>query len=1691
MSANQPAPTTSIEESFAASDVFFQQAGLKDVSTATRTYNQRVYIPNSDMTASLQMQLLQTLTIGPDNDHFTVTYAPLIADDGSSNMPACNSTPVATPVSNTKYGLWPVQLPDPSSSIPLSQTIPVQSVTAACYNVAAAGTVAISLASADYPSSNMTQIGSPFAMKNAYAYNANTFNMVSMLSQPNTVNMTQAVITGADVAVVTTLSQVFYGYYTLPDYSSPVQLPVVASTFMPALDSATAIGNYGTNLAQNVDFMLLSDTLTQLFSCVGSGSGTSHPLPYCLSFSEATFDQGFYPYTGNLVYAANWYSDNSMPPTNNFGTLLAVIPPNLISYSNTSFGGNPPVLTYGQNFYNSYCIRLVDDETDPRIATPYWYPTPDTNLGQFINPNTYFTTGYSMAGIGNTVAYEAYLSTTYNNANKYSPPTIPSGTTGQSVGYANPTLGHQTSYLRSLFFIYDKTACNNTSAGSPFLVAVNNSPECAFHEYLTSPSTASNPPEIGQVFLPFMNKCGQKFSPFWPTPTCCIMKNAPGNYITNDVTSESTSAQQSINLFYPIVVQSHNFFYHNNNTLLAHAAQCLAGTYDYPKNYCVDAGTIPVFFNANAYRAGNNGATNFSDFYYLNFFPNALYASNHLNWYPEGYSTEGQVLFTGRMAVLMEDVPNGEGNFTGNFTQLVTFTQTVYIPHGAYTQAEFVLAINKALTTPDETGDSVFWKHVNFGALGRSVIAVASEYEEDTQLPWKRKYNGARPGPDRAGPYRVGDIGQSCHIFSPCSGALTLGANNFAVTLSTSGTVNFTNFFSLSSPPSLSTTTLQAGTPAVYQLPYCYSRGPLASPLFGNTGWTDTSANTTSIDYTFVESTYSLSATQLVKPQELPTASTSYPVSIAANLMQQTDLCQSVGILVTNGSGNGQATIKNRTFNYTPKEAIAMSLNGYVGSGKLNAQFITNLAAADILQYIPSYGGQCINAAQSRAYFNPLQSANLPGYTGIQLLSLCDGSDAEIQFWNNVGFDPNDLIEIWTPSIDYVKPIDGLYWNKNSNGSQGWSFSRDAFCISNQSPNLWDKLAWWVTDSIGLTRGSGPCNTWVNQNIRPIYTGSFYNAALTQNVTNIQTSCGGFAMHPGVTAAFVSDTLGGSTAIPDVIEMEYTANLSYYVMSTSLIACQATNATGFTETAAFGVNLYNIHGSLWKPFVNNCELTILPQNYATYVTPDDGAIDFGWGAGGVGSSINTPLAANNVFFNPTTVSQANGIGAFNMISFTGQTTTVDNIHALPQLHPGSAIFHVPEAFFEAYTSGNSTTAVYKHLSLVYPQCALYGLWLALQAADQWSCWYPNYAYSNGNVSITGYNLYTQFGPNDVDATVLSSGTGPFGNLFAIACTTGYTDGIQKTPKFASPTDAPLFAGLTSGRVIQYPINGRVNCGSVAPYYFNANPCTSYRGLATGIPTLWELQNVGNFSKEFATELKQIGNESQTVGVVTNLSLLKNFVSTYQFTNFAGSQIANQSNTTPNSYVNNYSIQTINVAQPNIDEGYPIQISPAPSLPFFGKYPLQTDFNIAKNGVVYLNITGMQFTAQVNSYYNGAPIFASIPMPIQTGASLIDVIAANTGQVWNIPEQYIDFLQFRLTDGNNRAIPLTAVRYIMSFTPTAQPTQLDAALANQQTLEAVQAGIPAGITNAGPNAVLPQAKLPVTNPVFNPKRGRRE
>lgn len=548
-------------------------------------------------------------------------------------------------------------------------------------------------------------------------------------------------------------------------------------------------------------------------------------------------------------------------------------------------------------------------------------------------------------------------------------------------------------------------------------------------------------------------------------PTQSMVTSSTGTYLSNRSFCNASTQVQAL-------VEPTGFFMPKYNYQISAAfnGTSYADRFAWVNPNPVTAPNLPIFTGAP--QALFNGPT---------------YSHNFLQPQPEGYTVAGRFPCSQRMGVMFQQ-PDLQDTTT--FTEPTIIEHTFIVPPGLYTPQELVTELNVQLNTPLPDGGYPFYRAFDL-SLGKYVFSVC-DYVDESIAAWNGPNNPAlypNALEVAAGITEGNQFGPRCDskdsglCFSFFAGNNSsrcyLGAADLEFTLNPEGNIVLSNTFTpYEVPPGLPQgSSLLAEVASILTLPNCTIRGALDPYQMGSLGQVIGTATT--IDPEFFTNTIAVSPIDLIcanRPN--PFASnmftgcgqwiplTRYQAGLSSGLLTNvtvptpsptssqvfnqiytTEVVQSLGVtqLFPWLTTTPTAAVLSNPYKADATEWTVPGLQPTSYSWPLNPAALVYKN-----QYLSYFQQACSNSACGQVW-NPWGATNVPGRTGIQILSIGIPTDAtEVKFASILGLSV-DKMNVFTPEVNYIKPVEGLIYNVRT---KTYNFDKQAFAISNQSPEL-------------------------------------------------------------------------------------------------------------------------------------------------------------------------------------------------------------------------------------------------------------------------------------------------------------------------------------------------------------------------------------------------------------------------------------------------------------------------------------------------------------------------------------------------------------------------------------------------------------------------------------------------------------
>jgi len=1188
--------------------------------------------------------------------------------------------------------------------------------------------------------------------------------------------------------------------------------------------------------------------------------------------------------------------------------------------------------------------------------------------------------------------------------------------------HRNWTLAHQHAYARSIFTIMQDASA---TAAAPILVPINNSSDSA--NCLVGKTSETIRLTIGNTILPFQQMPGIPWVSGYPTPPYMVTMGAP----TRDPTSISDNIP-----FYDLpsvalsTFSSKSQAYKNIAMQLAGSAQIQFGALDFGKNCFTIPGTLEVFFNGCCSPFGSPD-DNWG-------YPGDYHPSQgFITPMPSGLCVNPRIVATNRFAFMFQDI-----DLSGNYTSLVTWTYRLPLVEGSYNVQSLANMITEQMNKADASGDTAFYRDCD--CYNQRYLFVASDYEDDNDVPWKKC---TRPA-NLTGPALTNARGRAIHAFAPPGERLKLGANAPACVVTSQGYLAFQNFMTLSTP-TLDTTNSgeYSNGPGVYTTLNSYQVGPNGPLQWGAVGQT-VEGQPTTVDTTFLQDC--ISAFPYVAAEALY----SYQPSISLQNLQITE----PGAPPANPSFNWWG-VPSTMPEVAPKDyeqtQISTQHAPYMGPvGEYLVDFYQGLQAQGLL-------GSMEQMLSAGNIINPFGKSQIPGQTGVILLSIGDGSEEENTLLTSLGFDPAAVSRIWDPTTTHIKPIEGMYYAPRT---EEYKMSKAALCLSNESPWLYKAIPGWIVDALypdleTLLSDSDLFPTYVkNLDMAEV---SYLLAGSVHYVPNsVTTNCPMYRIPDKMARDDnLIDTLSGEQQFLAV--ENYDAVHDCYFMAANSVWPVYNPRFRLTGADAVGFNMYNQHSYLRLPLTEPCIGETLRRATALDAEQQQYLRGKGWGYDG--GLANTTIWDNGEL----------GLGPYALYGFPGTSGNLEpdseNVTAeVLQVIPGSYClratwdlaeeiegpFVVPTATYDVGNSqgwtqlwGLPKAYIGEKLSVSRTIQQLESLMMIVPEFSPTPIGY-RFDYNTAD-----YQLYLQ-GVTDAQNFPYSAQ-----EIFDQAAPGGWLHYDEATVTLA---DCYRFVGTN------IPMAGRIHCDQIVTAPTNLTPMYPHRGI-WGIPTAHELTNTIT-AEANAGLIDAWGTPSSVIGVVTNFSLSCPGYLGYPFAGSVAEPVVETDSGGAGSLLTPFPIPFGSTDDPS----NPTQIVSVASALLIATDVVSSAPQITDGGILLLRITNLAMTPSVVAYVNGEPMIDLIPITIQRPSYGLNIINFQTACTWNTPEQAVSWVRYELLDIYKRPLSMiNEVQYSLVFEPTAEPTAAEQAYQSGRPFEQVRRENAPQLSSEHPMAIAQQ------------------
>ncbi len=785
--------------------------------------------------------------------------------------------------------------------------------------------------------------------------------------------------------------------------------------------------------------------------------------------------------------------------------------------------------------------------------------------------------------------------------------------------------------------------------------------------------------------------------------------------------------------------------------------------------------------------------------------------------------------------------------------------------------------------------------------------------------------------------------------------------------------------------------------------------------------------------------------------------------------------------------------------------------NPVQGFAQTNSNFLSYIYPTDagipfnLGAMLSTYDDQSRWSFNGHRYLNICGSAVLPGIMGLQLLSMNDGSPQNEAFLQVLGFVNESLETIWEPELGFIRPIEGLYYDRSEDAL---AFSSEAFCYSNETPELYRSCAGWYYKSSPYFDASDPydCTAFVSN--LPSYSLNF----IPGGVAVFETQCPNYLVAPSsnnanIVNAFPAITPSLFHLARGAADKESDRPYSIAMVANDVFVTYADPLSNLEHPLllpygpVLGINPYNMHSCFpvginagqdhWSAFQDfNTNFYNLTSGLGTAPRnsmPVSQALEYK----------NLLLCNNTTAEGQPNANGFNGLagkwlqvsGGFNFAQMQYNNRVDYDINSGVNYHldvtsnlPNSSV-RIVNALNSSLLSrvGTNNAKTYDVLT----QSSLLNQILSMSTLVV-PTYYPWNPVTRTRPLVSELAVYDQANPDDYDyANPLEPAQWSIYSMFE----------VSQPGAFTIPTNFYAAQKHTWQRV---PRAGRIHCDQIATWYFNACPNMNDRGI-NGMPTKSEVVHLGDLYQShdlpspFANDLRKMGHESDVIGFVMNFSLASKFVLASQSSIVANTPVGSNYTNLTTSSENRTRLGVQNIVQfSSQDQSDPQQqTNPVSSIYAASANPAL----FASTGFLIVDVNGISFNIGGLSIINGRSSRTQIVCPITQGADEIDTVAFTYPGIFNVPAQTLTaFTCTFLSEDFTRVSNVDGVHIYLTFTPTGQPTpEQQAYLQGQSLLQATLANAPSE-SSLAPNSTIigPNHTGPVNDsgPVRMPRGASR-
>ena len=1158
-----------------------------------------------------------------------------------------------------------------------------------------------------------------------------------------------------------------------------------------------------------------------------------------------------------------------------------------------------------------------------------------------------------------------------------------------TINYSNSPLSHNISQVRSMYFIALDDP--DSTEENPHVFLINNRSESAMNPSKTACGQQFWP-TIGHYYFPVMIPNAEHVSPGFPIPVDMCTYNSRLAAVRNGVQAVTSTAPTSL--------------YHTS-AARSECSYCLSQD----DNISIDAsGILEEQVTRNYCGFPKNATPRWGE--------KELIVNNIQGWgahgFPSGYAVNPQYTYNANYGFLWTRKTG-----TNSFTKMVTYETVIEIPPGWYNPETFAHAFNEAAQVARQNG-SGFLRQVDLRE--EEVIFTCTDNSDDDVA-----YKGAEA--NTVYPFStVGKKGRSHHYWSGCNNVQTVGSASFGLQLGPLGNLQFSGAFDLYAPQTLVTSTWQEGVPSAFRFLKPYHRGPWDRAVVGNCGQIMDPYSTSGGDQTTPDLQFLMQSVAIAPYYMLNANSINLEAVECLPVTDGGSSIDGVGRPSAKSQGTGRTYSNRIPWNPPPT---------------MSNQYVPEFTSPAAPYQLPT--NDIADSCAGFKYMKPNRPSVLFAPYGLQLMSIGDGSEGENALLTMLGFIPEDVGRIWTPEVQYCRPVEGVTACFNP---PQYYFNREDLVISDQAPYLYSRWGQSFITTEGFYRGySNPADfvqAFKTKNIGRCLQVGFGSDSAAGNPSSPNTFAG---YTPYSTGDVTSPMVQARTNHPIVLNMVTAfapvtvvpASLAPYIAPYSMAATALPGSSIPTNTFSADYNCTDITNSSIKLYgypVMGC--TLVANDAADW--PEGSQVNLpyivshGYNRYNVHSAMYRSIAQDRY---PIWDIQTDMDGNFINLHGIRYTVSDDDTQCATVSLPGTSMQNkiwsdnFPKSNIFIQRCGTSF-------------CLLNKPYTPMVFADRFhtaTCAVPTYEVPwQGTVdrslirrpetkSPQLWDVYIQ-GHTDLWGSPNLGGVGPLWRsqswLYANADVTpeSYPPEGSYVATSASWVQGPNgwrhmtpreLCAATAGRI---PVQGRVCLDRLSLFYTNQQLMTNDAGF-WGMATVPEIQRETVPSDNiYKKQLSRLGNEPEIFAIVTNFTPNMESCLGYEI----GANSLMSSNNPSFSLQSSFNTPIV-VPQPfnpnsNIDFSEALQIpNPTPKV-LQAANPPGISNTVDQSGIMYLAIDGVSFSPRTAMYINGKYRCNLIPLSVNPSSNdELNLITFQSQQSWEYPSQYISGYVLTILNGN--------------------------------------------------------------------------